>query len=225
MKYPDSDKKENIQAIAHDLRQVVSNISGLCKLADNRIINNDVESVRVYINLVDASCIQGLELINGLLSTHSKNNQSEANYSLNEFLKNLSAEYRAKSLQKEIKLRLIICNDNIYLNVDKFKLRRILDNLFDNACKFAPQKGIIELKLIKLGNNARISIKDNGPGIEEEHKLKIFEKHYVGIKSKKDFSSGLGLHIVKTLISEINGNIWFDSDNNGTEFFITLKCC
>ena len=128
----------------------------------------------------------------------------------------------AKSLEdKNIVLITDLQSVNIKTNHDY--LKQILINLISNAIKFTEKDGEIVINTYKENDNAKIMIKDNGIGMSEETKKKIFDNYYQGDTSHSKEGYGLGLSIVKRIISLLEGNIEVDSTlNEGSTFIITL---
>ncbi len=104
---------------------------------------------------------------------------------------------------------------------DKKQLIRVMNNIMSNAIQAIGHKnnGLVEIGIDKKESRAIIYIKDNGTGISEEMKPKIFTPNF----STKSEGMGLGLAIVKGIIENSGGNIWFESEEKtGTTFFIEL---
>ena len=111
--------------------------------------------------------------------------------------------------------------DPIYVYADKNQLIRILNNLVKNATEAIPndRRGKIELKLEQKQDKAIIKVSDNGVGIPENMKDKIFQPKF----TTKDSGSGLGLAICANMIDSMNGRIYFESkEGQGTDFYIEL---
>ncbi|MEI6816849.1 MAG: ATP-binding protein [Bacteroidota bacterium] len=116
-----------------------------------------------------------------------------------------------------------LSQENRKLNVyaDKEQLIRIFSNLIKNAIQAIPEdvKGIINITLTEDPSNYIVSISDNGIGIRDEEKDKIFVPNF----TTKTTGMGLGLAIVKSSIENIDGKVWFESKlNYGTTFFVSL---
>lgn len=111
-------------------------------------------------------------------------------------------------------------NQPQYVYADKKQLSRVMVNLLNNAIQSIPadKKGRIEILLETRGDQHVISISDNGIGIAEELKHKIFSPNF----TTKSGGAGLGLAMVKNIINSAKGNIIFTSDDNGTTFEIHL---
>lgn len=117
-----------------------------------------------------------------------------------------------------------IAQESYYCHFDQDILEKVIFNVLSNAFKYTPFGGIIEIELKPAWKNdlehVIIHIKDNGKGIPQEDKRKIFERHFHG---KERSSSGIGLHLSYTLIKAHKGEISVsNSSMGGTEFMITL---
>lgn len=111
--------------------------------------------------------------------------------------------------------------------IDSVKLERVIYNLLSNAIKFTPDNGEVSVGVDYFENGAlNLSIKDNGPGIEERNQEKVFEKFYREAKYEQDNKSkglGLGLYIVRQFVSLLGGEVLVDSmQGEGTSITICL---
>jgi len=107
------------------------------------------------------------------------------------------------------------------VNADKDQLLRVLNNLVNNAIQSIEdgRRGEITLSLIKENENYIVSVRDNGTGISESVKQKIFQPNF----STKSYGTGLGLAMCKRIIEQHNGSIWFESEaGKGTTFYFKL---
>jgi len=108
---------------------------------------------------------------------------------------------------------------------DQDKVRQVLTNLIDNAVKYSPDGGRVEVKLERRDRHVRVSIRDEGLGIPPSEQARIFEKFYrldpnltrgVG-------GTGLGLYICRELVRHMDGRVWVDSvEGEGSTFFFEL---
>jgi signal transduction histidine kinase len=109
---------------------------------------------------------------------------------------------------------------------DRERLRRILENLVDNAVKYTPAGGhVVVTTTADPGGAARIEVRDDGPGIEPEHRERVFERFYRVDKarSRELGGTGLGLAIVKHLAESIGAQVTLDSEpGRGSRFSIVL---
>jgi len=123
--------------------------------------------------------------------------------------------------REDMDIHLIEPIDDLGVYADKNQLIRVLNNIVKNSIQAIPEdkKGYIELKLWKEESKAIISVRDNGIGIAEDQKDKIFKPSF----TTKSSGSGLGLAIAANMIDSMGGTIYFKSVlGKGTEFFIEL---
>lgn len=112
-------------------------------------------------------------------------------------------------------------NDVVRVIADKDQLSRVFNNLIKNAIQAIPTKkeGEIEVIISDTDSSILIEIKDNGTGIPTEQQEKIFVPNF----TTKTTGMGLGLAMVKNIIENTNGRIWFETTENiGTTFYIEL---
>ncbi len=116
--------------------------------------------------------------------------------------------------------------DQIQVNGDRDRLKQVMLNLVSNAIKYTPQDGEIFLSLGKVGGQARLIVRDTGPGIPADDLPHIFERFYRAQKSRtrsKSGGFGLGLSIANWIITRHGGRIEVDSsEGQGTTFCIYL---
>jgi signal transduction histidine kinase len=126
--------------------------------------------------------------------------------------------------EQEDKISFNIIYNNIKkaeINADKEQLLRVFNNLIKNSIQAIPQQkeGHIELEISEEEKSYLISISDNGSGIAEEMQGKIFRPNF----TTKSSGMGLGLSMVRNIIINIGGEIWFETEpNKGTSFYIRL---
>ena len=120
-----------------------------------------------------------------------------------------------------IKITYIQPETSFLINADRDQLLRCFNNLLKNAIEATQQKkfGIIDINFMVTSKNALITIKDNGEGIPEGLREKIFEPNF----TTKSSGTGLGLAFVKNSIENAGGKVWFETISEvGTTFYISL---
>lgn len=111
---------------------------------------------------------------------------------------------------------------------DPDRLMQAITNLISNAVKFSPPDCEVVVGVERRGENLRLSVSDQGPGIPAEFKPRIFQKFAQadGTNAKKIGGTGLGLSIVKEIVGRLGGSVGFtDSRGGGTIFYLDLPCC
>lgn len=109
--------------------------------------------------------------------------------------------------------------------LDQEIIWQVIQNLISNASRYSPEGKNIQVLIVNKDGLVECSVKDQGIGIPKSQKDKIFERFFRADNALKMVpeGSGLGLSLVKLLVEEWGGKIWFDSEENkGTTFFFTI---
>lgn len=101
-------------------------------------------------------------------------------------------------------------------------LEKILSNLLANAVKYSGKGGQVKLAAFVVAQRLVISIEDNGPGIPDNEKKKVFKRFFRGRHSKGTNGTGIGLSLVKELVGLANGSITMESSTSGTAFKVSI---
>ncbi len=110
---------------------------------------------------------------------------------------------------------------DVYVYIDKGQMQRVFTNILKNALQAARENEACKMmvKMEEVDGHVKISFEDNGNGIEDDLKDKIFHPSF----STKNSGMGLGLAICKKIVEQVHGQITFDSDvNKGTTFYVIL---
>jgi two-component system, OmpR family, sensor histidine kinase CiaH len=116
--------------------------------------------------------------------------------------------------------------DDLFINGDRLLLQMMVNNLIDNAIKYAPKELPVTIVLSETDNNIILQVKDEGKGIAAEEKEKIFDKFYrIGnAATKAAKGTGLGLYLSRKIAKQHNANITVtDNVPSGTIFTVRLN--
>lgn len=216
-------KNDFISNFSHEFKTPLSSIKGFVNLINKGNITKDEE--KKYLTIIATEIERISSLANNTLLLSKLNTETKVSslqtVKVDETVRE-AIILLAKSLEdKNIVLITDLQSVNIKTNHDY--LKQIMINLISNAIKFTEKDGEIVINTYKEDDNAKIMIKDNGIGMSEETKKKIFDNYYQGDTSHSKEGYGLGLSIVKRIISLLEGNIEVDSTlNEGSTFIITL---
>ena len=139
-------------------------------------------------------------------------------------IKQLLIEIQPLALDQKISLTAVIPDDISDVECDSDEIRRVLQNLIDNSLKFTPIGGQIKITLTQTAEKILISVKDDGKGISEENKPKLFQRFWqAGSTGRHYASTGLGLYLCRRIIEAHAGNIWCESKvGEGSTFFVEI---
>ena len=117
-----------------------------------------------------------------------------------------------------------IPNDLPKVYADQERVRQVLINLLDNAIKYTPEGGLIQVSVLhRTTQKVQVSVCDNGPGIPEENREHIFEDHFRLKRDEEKDGYGIGLSLCQRIVRAHYGQIWVDSiPSQGSCFHFTL---
>jgi signal transduction histidine kinase len=221
-------RRELISNVSHDLRTPMSSMQGYLETLMRPNITADER--KNYIAIAHKHCGRLTQLIKELfelskLDAGRINAQCE-NFSLAELLQDVAQKFSLAAQKKEITLTTPQSSQLFIVNADIALIERVLENLIDNAIRYTPQGGNIQLSLEKNNEQVEVGIKDNGIGLTEEDIPHIFERYYRGQKPTEyqQHSTGLGLAIVKRILELHDSTITVESQlNQGTSFKFPLQ--
>ncbi len=224
LKLNSQEKDRILRAVAHDLRNPIGGIASLTEIMDDDDYSDDQKET---IELIRATSLNSLELINELLEvTNDGVKPTKRDFiEINSLLSHSVELLRFKAAEKQQKIELILLDEPLELFISREKIWRVMSNLISNSIKFSADKKMIYVKITDCGKDIEISVKDNGIGIPDKVKEKVFnmftEAKRPGTAGEKSF--GLGLSISRQIVEDHDGRIWFESDGtNGTTFYVIL---
>jgi len=113
--------------------------------------------------------------------------------------------------------------DGPEVNVDITEMRKVVENLLENAIEYTQTGGNITIKTYKQDNDVITCISDNGPGIAPQIRERIFERYAMARAIERKVGSGLGLYLAKQIVEAHCGKIWYDTKLGiGTTFCFSL---
>jgi len=142
---------------------------------------------------------------------------------LTDLVENCVRDFKNHFARRSITLK---AEENILTEGETMLLQMLLNNLLDNALKYSPKESVIAVELRKKQGNAILTVADEGEGIADEEKKKIFEKFYrVGSEvTRKAKGTGLGLYLCRKIAKDHNGSITVTNNQpHGSVFTVTLK--
>ena len=125
--------------------------------------------------------------------------------------------------EKEIAIYVDI-PEGLYLSGDRNRLRQVLSNLLDNALKYTPERGKIDIRAFRESDQVVVTVKDSGIGILPEEIPRVWDRLYRGDKSRSQRGLGLGLSMVKAIVQAHKGSVEVSSrPGEGSLFTIRLR--
>lgn len=220
----DSLQDDFVAMISHELLTPLGFIKGYATTLLREDTAWDEQTRREFLTIIDEESDRLRELIDNLMdSSRLKAGTLAMSFQpirLDTFLKDLTL--RARSLHENLEIRLDIQDQNAKVLADPTRLAQVLQNIINNAIKYAPGSPIT----ITLQNHqaACIAIQDAGPGIPPEHLPHLFQRFYrIAAASTAVPGTGLGLYICRKIIQAHSGEISVESTlGQGTTFHVHL---
>ena len=224
----DKAKNEFLANVSHELRTPLNAILGFSEILATNLYGILNPKQAEYISDIRVSGIHLLSMINEILDISKIEAKAvklvRSTFYISRALDEVVNILEPLAIKKSITLNKILDKDfEVY--ADYQKIQQILYNLVNNAIKFSPEKGQVDIEGIKKGKTFEIKVHDNGIGIDKKYHGKIFAK-FVQLDSaytKKESSTGLGLTITKELVELHGGKISLMSEiNNGSTFIVSI---
>ncbi|MFH1256168.1 MAG: PAS domain-containing sensor histidine kinase [Candidatus Diapherotrites archaeon] len=219
-------KQRMVNAFAHELRTPITSINIYAEMLAGSKEIRDGQKKALNVILSDSKRLASL--IEKLLQTIKIQAQAQelniSEFSLDKTVGECLLITQPIRESKAVKLVESIPKGIKLLN-DREKFVIVLNNLVDNALKFVPNKGLVEVKAVKKDDDILVSVSDDGPSIPQDAMDRLFEEFYqVGDSAtRKTGGVGLGLSICKRLVETMRGSIWIESgEGKGVTVFFSI---
>ncbi|MCK5579816.1 MAG: diguanylate cyclase [Candidatus Omnitrophica bacterium] len=225
-------KSDFVSTVSHELRTPMTITSeGISLVLDE--IPGEINDKQRKLLMTSKQNMQRLsEIINDLLDISKieagRLELRRGMVDLNKLVKDLVDSYQAVMAENDVSISLDIVDEENFVYIDGNKIIQVLNNLLNNAMKFSPTNGVIEVVVESEDDHVIVNVRDHGAGIEQKNLSKLFKKfqqlgHPTGQKVK---GTGLGLAIAKALVEMHGGKIFVESTvGEGTTFSFALPRC
>ncbi len=216
-------RRELIANVSHDLRTPLSIIMGYIETLQIKKNELTDEEKDHYLQIIKGSSERLSHLVSQLFE-YSKLEAKQVKpekepFAITDLAMDLAAKYELLAKEKGIEIKANISGQVPLVFADISLVERAIQNLLDNALKYVPEQGWIQLTISSDFDNVKIGISDNGPGIQKEDQEYIFDRYRRAKQAKKSEGAGLGLAIVKKIMDLHNTTIEVISKpNEGSTF-------
>ena len=222
----EQNRKEFISNVSHELRSPMTSIKGFIGGILDGVVPD--EKHKYYLNIAYEEIQRLTRLINDLLDLSTVESGTykldKVPVDINEIVRICILRNENRIRNKNLDVQVFFEGSELWVLTDEDKITQVVTNLLDNAIKYGKEDGLIKISCRKKGKKANISIFNEGPNIDEEDIKHIWERFYKGDKSRtQKVSTGLGLSIVKKIVSLHDEEIWACNKENGVEFIFTLQ--
>lgn len=223
------EKNEMMGIVAHDLKNPLAGILLLARTLYNNADSTDANEIREYTTDIKTTVSRMFSLITDLLDINRLETQGVAvqyrECDLSDIVIATVRNHQAHAATKDITIECTTCSRHFPAKTDERILSQIIDNILSNAIKFSFPGTAVHVSLGIDNATARITIRDEGPGLTLEDKKKLFHK-FARLSARptgNEHSTGLGLSIVKKLVELLAGKVQCDSEPGvGTTFIVEI---
>ncbi len=228
LKHMETMKDEFVSTVSHELRTPLTSISGALGLVLGGVLGEVPDSMQEMLAMASNNAQRLSALINDLLDMEKlvagKMNFSFKEVALVGLLDETVSAMESYAAPLGITIRRA-GTESTTINVDPMRLGQVLNNLLSNACKFSPKGAEVLLDHVVVDNMVEVSVIDQGSGIPEAFRNRIFQKFSQADagSARSKGGTGLGLVICKELIERMHGEIGYEScESQGTRFWFRL---
>ena len=217
--------------MSHDMRTPLNAIIGLSELVQQNL--DDPEKISGYMDRINLSSRQLLGLINDILDMSRMEQGKVAldyqQFNLRKCVEDCASTFRLQAQVEEKELETFFDMEDETVLGDSFRISQIMNNLISNAMKFTGKGDRISVSVTQLAHQDaakyKIVVEDTGVGMSEDFLPQLFEPYARETRFgvKKVAGTGLGMPIVKNLVTQMSGQIYVDSEaGKGTSFTIVI---
>ena len=213
-----------VSNVSHEFKTPINAIEGYSTLLQDS--DNLSEGQREYVDKILLNTGRLSSLVGSILLLSKLENQQipshQVEYRLDEQIRQsivaLEPAWERKDIEFDVEL------DRVSYLGNEPMMRHVWDNLISNAVKFSPNGGTVKIHLVKKLKKLIFTVEDQGPGLSEEAQKHLFDKFYQADASHKQEGNGLGLALVKRILSIEKGQITAENiPEGGCRFTVTLR--
>ena len=223
-----------LHALAHDLRNPITGIKTLLESLLSRSDRPDgiVMDTAIAVRMAEG-CDRQLHMIDSLLDTHAIEiggvPLQRSPFDIAILMRAVAADWQSSCQKKRISIQLELSPDLPLVDGDRAQLRRVFDNLMDNALKYNPPEIQLKLSAQPVVNSEaspmiRCAVSDTGVGIDPAQQATLFDPYHRGAEVRVAHRGfGLGLYVCQRIVAAHNGQMQVNSElGGGTEFWFTV---
>ena len=226
IKEEDQRKSDFIGMVSHELKTPLTTLSAVIQVADRKLKNSEDRLLAGLMENANLQVKRMSNMINGFLNV-SRLESSKLIVEKKEFeLDKLIEEVVEESLLLASTHSIIYSSGApVTIRADRDKIGSVLTNIISNAVKYSPLGTLVNLNYEVLETNVRISVKDEGIGLSQENKERIFDRYFRVDSDQTQHIAGfgIGLYLSAEIIHGHKGEIWVESEpGKGSTFYFTL---
>ncbi len=222
-------KSEFVSTVSHELRTPLTSISGSLGLVAGGAVGELPAQARTMIEIAHKNSLRLNHLINDLLDMDKlvagQMRLDMAEQPLTPLIEQALETNRAYAEQHQVSYRLVTHVDHLHVRVDGNRFQQLMANFLSNAAKFSPSGGTVTVTVERDGDDAVVTVSDQGPGIPEAMQARVFERFFQvdASDSRRKGGTGLGLAISRELARQMGGQVGLRSvPGEGASFHVRM---
>jgi signal transduction histidine kinase/ActR/RegA family two-component response regulator len=221
-------KSEFLASMSHELRTPLNAVIGFSEVLLERMFGEINQRQEEYLRDIWSSGKHLLELLNEVLDLSKveagRMELETSTFSVRDSLEYARALVRERAASHGIDVSLTLGEDVGLIEADELRFKQVVLNLLSNAVKFAPDGGRVAVEARLMGSELHVSVSDDGPGIAEADRERIFESFQQGGRgAPKEEGTGLGLTLSRRLVDLFGGRMWLDTElGRGSTFSFSV---
>lgn len=222
----DSIKSEIMTVVTHKFRTPLSGIKWAVSNLQKDTTFNEKDTLLREINIASDKLIEIVNLLVGLNKYNEKQDYVYVAVSIREMIQNSLNKYADKIKEKKVYFNIEPSSELPLIIIDKVIFQFVIDSLFDNAIKYTPENGKIDVSFKSDNSSLTLVVSDTGIGIGFWEMRRLFKMFNRGERARAIDTEGLGLSLyaTKTIVEHHGGKIWAQSKgkNQGATFFVRI---
>lgn len=223
------EKDQFIRMAAHDLRNPISTILMAASYIENIQKKEENTNLQKMSTIIINQSKSMLDLLNDILNVNILQsgqfiiNKQKVDVKI--FIEEICEMHKLIASKNQIEIQIEERLAQPCCDIDKIKIKQVIDNFLSNAIKFSPPNSVIKVVCQTLPTSFKVEVQDQGPGISEKSREKIFEQiPKIVSKTTGEEAHGLGLSICKQIIRAHNGEIGvYSIADRGAVFYFEVK--
>ena len=223
-------KSEFVTVVAHQLRTPLSGLKWTLHMLSSGDLGKLSDAQKTFLLKSYENNERMIALVNDMLAADriesGRMKYTLLRINLRDLMENVLFEIFPEAQKRGIKIDFVCPSESKFtVLVDSVKLRAVLQNLLENAIKYTMKGGTVTITLEQAGSDVKVAIRDTGIGIPEANQSQIFSRFFRASNAviMEPSGTGLGLYMVKKIVEQHKGNVWFTSEEgHGSTFFITI---
>lgn len=219
-------KNDFIGMVSHELKTPLTSMLAYQQILRKKLVGSTDEFTRVALDKSNQQIRKMTSMINGFLNiSHLESGKiklKKETFDMRLLLEELIEDFHMITNTHRIVLH--AC-EHAMLHADREKISSVVSNLISNAIKYSPHGKLIEVSCGSRDENIQVSIRDEGMGIKEEDRKRLFERFYrISTSHRENISGfGIGLYLSKEIVERHGGKIWVESESGiGSTFTFSL---